>query len=383
MLTLRIKSLLAIIVSIGLLCCQVYGETVFIEAEGEKGQGMACVQNSTCFIITPAHVAIKQIGTTYIPADEIKIIGSRKTTTGRVYIDLNAPERDDIPDKADIAIVTIEDDDKDFCSLEKWPEGEKVLELLNSDMGTQLVKLERMRETGFIEQIQVSIRTYNERFIFIETVKDHDTIRSGWSGSTLRIGPHIVGMLISVESNGVGRVYRQDYLTGIVKPFITAPPLKATSPPIVLGVGALVALGGGITATVLNDHDKNDNPDLFTGTFILEEPLSQTTTGRDQRYIYTLHLSQNGSSVTGTYQKTREIYTCCTLSFTVSVTGSIQGNSGTLSWGPGQDSCRCSDDERISHSIRDYGGTFNVNAVNDGAIIKVDRRGDFVRQEGF
>ncbi|MCP4370124.1 MAG: hypothetical protein GY797_18725 [Deltaproteobacteria bacterium] len=147
-----------------------------------------------------------------------------------------------------------------------------------------------------------------------------------------------------------------------------------------IGAGAATAFGGIIYYLTKDDDDNDGGP--FSGTFIRQGSVYPYQ-DRERTYQYTwiLKLSQKGDRVTGTYQKICEIFNCCTLETKLQVIGSVQGYTASLTWGPGEDTCVCSDNESEDYYMSEDGGTYTATAINDGAIIEVeDWWPEFIRQ---
>ena len=147
----------------------------------------------------------------------------------------------------------------------------------------------------------------------------------------------------------------------------------STTTKIALGVGAAAALGGGIALLAGGGDDNNDGP--FTGRFqyTYTDIVNDGTTVRG---TIVFNLKQKDNSISGDRTGTSQFY-CCTASFTVPVSGLANGNSASLSWGPGEGRCDCTNGDGYRTSTD--GATINYTLINNGQILRSEYGSDYVQ----
>lgn len=175
-------------------------------------------------------------------------------------------------------------------------------------------------------------------------------------------------------------------LPGKDTPIVTETPIEtkrgmSTTTKVVLGVGAVAALGGGIALAVSGD-DNNGGP--FSGEFKRED----TSFGADTRweFVTIFNLSQKDTAITGSRTVNFTVFGAengvCNGTYSVPVTGTASGLSGVLSWGHGEGTCLSTSWWRASAGTD--GGSFPVSLINNNKILRFDNGGwDYSRAKGM
>lgn len=144
-----------------------------------------------------------------------------------------------------------------------------------------------------------------------------------------------------------------------------------------LAIGAGVVAAGGVTAAVVatsgQEEDDDSNPG-FTGVF----KRGGLTLPDGSVVTRSLHLTQQGDTITGTFSSTRVL--CCAATVTVAVTGTVQSEtSALLFWPTSENVCTCAD--RSINVGTGVGITVSAVLVDQGNILRISAyNDDYVRQ---
>ncbi len=136
---------------------------------------------------------------------------------------------------------------------------------------------------------------------------------------------------------------------------------------IAIGVGGAALLGGGIAALAGGGDDDDDDDDTFNGTF-QRESSAQSNYGGFVYWTEIYRLTQEGNSVTGTFELIGAYANCCTANFTVAAYGTIDGDFLILAEEAGAAECQGTDGclRRISSDS----GTYNFTLAENGQILR-------------
>jgi hypothetical protein len=201
--TLGVFANVALAISLCLSFCAPDGaQAVRVHANGQFGSGLLRSRDRECFVVTAGHLVDNVPSVTIETLERRQGPGSvRKAYAGN-----------------DLALIQLDQNAAGFCSTQQWPRpGGDVTSLLQGASGQgKLVRI----ENGSTVQIAVLITQFDEgQFITVRSLNSEQTIARGWSGSPLFVGNSLVGMLVSVGSDGTGKVYRIDYITTLIAPF--------------------------------------------------------------------------------------------------------------------------------------------------------------------
>lgn len=159
---------------------------------------------------------------------------------------------------------------------------------------------------------------------------------------------------------------------------------------VAIGAGALAAIGG-IAVITSGRSDSDSVSPSFTGTF--EKTVSLTYSAEDAiigTHIITFNLTQQQTSITGDRVHTLTIPGCNPTSYAVSVTGTVQQNTGTLSY-PAYQAGLLFCNNRVYSVFATNGNTCKAELVDSDKILRlsecsdsvnlpIDESGDYARK---
>lgn len=144
----------------------------------------------------------------------------------------------------------------------------------------------------------------------------------------------------------------------------------STTTKIAIGAGAVVGLG--LIAAAVKPGEEEKKP--FTGDFKRTYTTHYSWGTVDATTI--LHLKQTDNSISGSREMIRTFRDCCTLSFSVTASGTVEGNTARISYGVGEARC---DGSGGCWLRSDYdGGTFDYTLI-DNTILR-SGNSDFIKQ---
>ena len=169
-----------------------YASDAFIKTEKSIGQGFLIERQKTCYLVTPEHVVGDANNISFMTADR----KSHKAEIIKIF---------------DVDLAILEVDDHNVC-LHKQPEAKTRLISLLKIYRDGVLK-SRLSD-GSILQTKVTIKGIDQsEYLQILPRKKSDILKQGFSGSLLYIADQPAGMLLEVDDENVGYVYRQDAIS--------------------------------------------------------------------------------------------------------------------------------------------------------------------------
>ena len=183
-------------------------EVVFVEG-ASKGSGLTRRRGNACYVVTVAHLVVRQNGDTVFRS---RIVGpANRSATATIA---QTPNGED-----DIAILRIEGEDGLALCKEPWPDLAGFSYLNRSDWQAQFAGPD-----GGYGRIQFTLSDNDARFLYFRTSGD-DSIFEGLSGSVVRTGDRPVAIASSnrIESGRrVLKAYRFEHVDALIKSFFDA-----------------------------------------------------------------------------------------------------------------------------------------------------------------
>jgi len=173
---------------------------VFIDVENSVvGRGTSFLRGSECFVITAYHIVDGP--------GSIKIIGHGAVHKSAKF------ERNFFHD---IAILRTETSSS-ICAEVDWPDSAELNKILEEYTGGIL---KSRTKTGGLQQIPVFLNQIGDDYLRIITKLPNDELTQGLSGSSLFVGNSRVGMLLSVDPRGRGKVLRFDRINNLISSYL-------------------------------------------------------------------------------------------------------------------------------------------------------------------
>lgn len=151
----------------------------------------------------------------------------------------------------------------------------------------------------------------------------------------------------------------------------------STGTKIAIGAGAVLAAGGVAALAASGDDGDGGGTGDSSGTRSFTGIFMATFVGGagDAMMTHIFDLTQNGTSVTGTFDVTWNFFSGCTGNVVVPVTGTTSDTTATLSWPRGEDSTSCG----ICIIRAEPGVTATLH--DNGRILRLsDANYDYIRQ---
>ncbi len=146
---------------------------------------------------------------------------------------------------------------------------------------------------------------------------------------------------------------------------------------IALGVGALAAAGGVAALALGGGDDHNDDDGPFSGTF-KRQFTTETTLGTPVYVTDLFTLRQNGAAINGTFEHDGVVSGCCTINYSLPITGTANNLSATLSWSGTSAECSCGSRTITSTS---EAITASATLINNNSILQFEGGAEAVRQK--
>lgn len=176
-------------------------EQVYVQA-GEHGQGMLRARQIECFVITPYHVVEKALGS-------FEIIGPFSLRAqGTVIKSYEA---------ADLAIVRLE---AHFLHCREWLKLTNIGYMLNAQ-GEGMLHIREL--DGSTSLLPVRFTNVGDDYATVTPTDASSPIEEGMSGAALVVNGTPLGMLLSVDTTGVGTIILRDAITRLTDSFFEIP----------------------------------------------------------------------------------------------------------------------------------------------------------------
>lgn len=174
-------------------------QPVFVRA-GEDGRGVLRGRAGDCFLLTPEHVLAGRADVSLIAAGRLE---------GRAELEGRYPP--------DLALLRVR---SGLGCDGFWDEGRKLDDLL---AGAEEGTIVSAGPEGSLERRRVRLVSTDERIVRVRPVETADRLFAGLSGSLLEVSSRPAGMLVQVDvESHEGIVYRQDYVSDLVRRFFDA-----------------------------------------------------------------------------------------------------------------------------------------------------------------
>jgi hypothetical protein len=185
-----------------------WAEVVFVEG-ASKGSGLTRLRGNTCYVVTAAHLVVRQNGDTVFRS---RVVGpGNRPATATIA---QPPNGND-----DIVILRIEGEDGLTLCKEPWPDLTDFSYLNRGDWQAQFAGPD-----GGYGRVQFTLSDNDTRFLYFKTSGD-DNIFEGLSGSVVRTGdrPVAVASWYRIEEGRrILKAYRLDYVDALIRSFFDA-----------------------------------------------------------------------------------------------------------------------------------------------------------------
>lgn len=180
------------LISLLIIPSYLHASDAYIKTENSIGQGFLFERQNTCYLATPEHVVEGAINISFMTADR----KSHKAVIFKIF-------------DVDLAILKV--DDFKAC-IHKQPESKTRLSSLLKVYRDGILK-SRLSD-GSILQTKVTIKGIDKaEYLQILPRKKNDILKQGFSGSILYIADQPAGMLLEVDDENIGYVYRHDAIS--------------------------------------------------------------------------------------------------------------------------------------------------------------------------
>ena len=180
------------------------GQRVFVATDTQQGAGILRSRGDECFVVTAGHI-LKNPG-------RIRVVDSRQQQYSASLMKLYSG--------SDIAILRVDGNGKTLCNQSEWSSESQIISSSLAANKNGQGKIVRVLENGTIQQMQVSVKTYDLQYVTVSPTKNEERITLTWSGSSLYLDTTLVGMLVDVNTEtNQGELYRTDYIEQLISPF--------------------------------------------------------------------------------------------------------------------------------------------------------------------
>jgi hypothetical protein len=195
---LNLKNRSILITFLVLFSGHLFASDAYIKTDSSIGQGFLFERNNICYLGTPKHVVEDANSINFMTAD-------RKNHDAKIEKLF----------EVDLAILKVKN--PKACSF-KQPEGKTRLRSLLKIYRDGILK-SRLSD-GSILQTKITITGIDEtEYLQITPQKKKDILKQGYSGSILYVADQPAGMLLEVDDENIGYVYRQDALSNKLKSY--------------------------------------------------------------------------------------------------------------------------------------------------------------------